>query len=398
MIWRWSVIAAGIGIALLAWGLPWESRAAEWSAEPSLGVKGQYNSNLTLTTAPHSPVYSHWISPEVKFAGSTENLEINGKAAADFIRYYGGREQGLTNLDFPLSAKYRMENETLAFNGGFTRDNTLRGELLETGLVLGFTQRNLWSLAPSWTHNFSERLSLQSTYNYSNSTYENGARLGLLDYEVHGGSLALLYSLSEKSRMHVAGNYTNFSVPTANALRSHIAGAQLSITHSFTESITATLAGGPQLVSSSLHFGPARIADTQTVWVASANLRKQWDEGYAQLVMSREIRPSGFGLLVQTERVGVTLSKDLNERLTLSLNGQVYLTSSLESKVAPNALRENRFLTITPQLTWKIDQWWAVDVSYAYGRRDVDSFDQFAISNAATVMLTYYPPKFAVGR
>jgi long-subunit fatty acid transport protein len=116
------------------------------------------------------------------------------------------------------------------------------------------------------------------------------------------------------------------------------------------------------------------------------------------MAVSREILPSGFGLLVQTERVGVTLSKDLTERLTLSLSGQVYLTSSVESKVAPNALPENRFVNVTPQLTWKIDQWWAVDVSYTYGRRDVESFNQFAISNAATVMLTYYPPKFTVGR
>jgi len=397
-MWRWRVIAAGMGIIFLAGGLPWDGRAAEWSAEPSFGVKGQYNSNLILTSAPHNDVYSHWISPGVKFAGSTENLEISGRAAADFVRYYGGNEQGLTNLYFPLSVKYGLEKETLGFNGGFTRDNTLMGELLQTGVVLGFTQRNLWSLAPSWTHAFTERLSLQSTYNYSNAAYENGARLGLLDYEVHGGSLALSYRLSEKDQMQAVGNYTNFSVPTANALRSNIAGGQLSMTHSFTETITATLAGGPQLVSSSIHFGPARITDTQTVWVANANLRKQWDDGYAQLVVSREIFPSGFGLLLLTERVGVTLSKDLTERLTLSLYGQVSLASSVASKVAPNALPETRYVNVTPGLTWKIDQWWAVDVAYTYGRRDVESFDQFAISNAATVMLTYYPPKFTVGR
>lgn len=397
-MWRWRVIVTVMAVILHAGGLPWHSWAAEWSAEPSVSVKGEYNSNLILTAVPHEATYGHWTSPGVRFTGSTENLEISGKAAADFVRYYGGSERGLTNLYFPLSVKYRLRKETLAFDGGFTRDNTLRGELLQTGLVLGFTQRNLWNIAPSWTHAFTERASLQSAYNYSSATYDNGARLGLLDYQVHGGSLALSYRLSEKDHVQVIGNYTNFSVPAANALRSHIAGSRLSWTHSFTEEITATLTGGPQFVSSSTDSGPARITDTQTVWVASANLRKQWDDGFAQMAVSREILPSGFGLLVQTERVGVTLSKDLTERLTLSLSGQVYLTSSVESKVAPNALPENRFVNVTPQLTWKIDQWWAVDVSYTYGRRDVESFNQFAISNAATVMLTYYPPKFTVGR
>jgi hypothetical protein len=49
-------------------------------------------------------------------------------------------------------------------------------------------------------------------------------------------------------------------------------------------------------------------------------------------------------------------------------------------------------------LRWKFDEWWAVDVAYTYGRRDLDSLDQTGIAHAATFMLTYYPQKLAVGR
>ena len=395
---RWHARAIWIGMMVLACGIHSASRAAEWSAEPSLGVKGEYNSNLILTTAPHESTYGHWVSPGVTFAGSTENLEVSGKAAADFVRYYGGVEKGLTNFAFPLSAKYRLDKETLAFDGGFTRDNTLRGELLQTGLVLGFTQRNLWNLAPSWTHAFTEQLSLQGGYNYSNATYENGARLGLVDYDVHSGSMALFYRWTERDQVKVIGNYTNFSVPAAGALRSNIAGAQLSFSHAFSESLTASLTGGPQFVSSVIHAGPSRITDAQTVWVAHANLRKQWDDAHAEVVVGREIVPSGFGLLLQTERVGVTLSKDLTERLTASVNGQVYRVSSVTSETAPTPLPENRYASVTPQLTWKIHEWWSLDLSYTYRRRDVDSLNQSAFANIATLMLTYYPPKFTVGR
>ena len=395
---RWHAQAIGIGMMALACGMHGESRAAEWSAEPSLAVKGEYNSNLILTTAPHDATYGHWVSPGVKFAGSTENFEVSGRAASDFVRYYGGVEKGLTNLYFPLSLKYRLEKETFAFDGGFTRDNTLRGELLQTGLVLGFTQRNLWNLAPSWTHAFTERLSLQGTYNYSNATYENGARLGLVDYDVHSGSTALSYRLTERDQVQAIGNYTHFSVPAANALRSNIAGAQLSFSHSFSESLTGSLAGGPQIISSAIHVGPNRIVDTQTVWIAHVNLRKQWDDAYAEVVASREIVPSGFGLLLQTERVGVTLSKDVTEQLTASVNGQVFLSSSVASKAAPITVPENQYVSVTPRLTWKMYEWWALDLSYSYRQRDVESVNQHASANVATLMLTYYPPKFTVGR
>lgn len=372
--------------------------AAEWSMEPSLGIKGEYNSNLILTAAPHEATYGHWVSPALKFSRATENLDISGKTAADFVGYYGGVERGLTNLYFPASVRYRLDKHTLSFDGGFTRDNTLRGELLQTGVVLGFTQRNLWTVVPSWTYAVTERLSLQGTYNYSNASYESGARLGLLNYEVHGETLAMSYQLTEKDRMQMIGTYTNFSVPAANALRSNIGGVQMSLAHSFADTITATVTGGPQIVSSGIQVRAVHLQDTQVVWVASGNIRKQWTDGYVELVGGRQINPSGFGLLIRTDRIGINAAKELAETLTVSLSGQVFFASSVTSSVAPIPLPTSRYVNVTPMLRWKFDEWWAVDVAYTYGRRDLDSLDQTGIAHAATFMLTYYPPKLAVGR
>lgn len=398
MMWRWLVTAVLSGCSLCGGGLVLNGYAAEWSAEPSLGVKGEYNSNLLLVAGPQKPVYGHWVSPGVKFSGSTENLDVSGRAAADVVRYYGGRSQDLLNLYFPLSVKYGLARETFGFDGGFTRDNTLMGELLRTGVVLSFTQRNLWNLAPSWSHAFTERLSLQTSYQYARATYEDGARLGLVDYQVQGGSAGLAYRPTENDRLQVTGTYTNFSVPNASALRSHIVGAQASWSHAFTETLTATVTGGPQVVSSSISFGPTRLTDTQALWVASANLKTQWDAGFAELAVGREINPSGFGLLLKTERVALTFSQNLTDRLTASVNAQVLLASSIASKAVPFTFPENRYINVTPRLTWKLDQWWSVDAAYTYGRREVESFGERAFGNATTVMLTYYPPKLSVGR
>ena len=398
MMWRWLVTAVLSGCSLCGGGLVLNGYAAEWSAEPSLGVKGEYNSNLLLVAGPQKPVYGDWVSPGVKFSGSTENLDVSGRAAADVVRYYGGRSQDLLNLYFPLSVKYGLARETFGFDGGFTRDNTLMGELLRTGVVLSFTQRNLWNLAPSWSHAFTERLSLQTSYQYARATYEDGARLGLVDYQVQGGSAGLAYRPTENDRLQVTGTYTNFSVPNASALRSHIVGAQASWSHAFTETLTATVTGGPQVVSSSISFGPTRLTDTQALWVASANLKTQWDAGFAELAVGREINPSGFGLLLKTERVALTLSQNLTDRLTASVNAQVLLASSIASKAVPFTFPENRYINVTPRLTWKLDQWWSVDAAYTYGRREVESFGERAFGNATTVMLTYYPPKLSVGR
>ena len=375
-----------------------QAEAAEWSAEPSLGVRGTYNSNLLLTSAPHTDTWGHWTSPGVKFAGATENLEVSGKARADFVSYYGSVDQSLTNLYFPLSVKYRAEREIFGLDGAFTRDNTLMGELQQTGVVLRFTQRNFWNVAPSWTHALTEQLSLQAGYQYSSATYENGLQLGLVNYTTNSGSVGLMYHLTELDHVQTTAIFTDFHAPEASDLRSTIYGGEVSWSHEFTETISASISGGGRLVSSKVDTGLTELRDSQAVWVGNAYIRKNWDDAMLKLEASREINPSGFGRLLETNRVGIGMSKDVTERLTLSVDAAVYFASSVASNTATTTFPQNRYINATPALRWKIADWWTMDLSYTYSQRYVESFNETALSNAATIMLTYFPPKLSVGR
>src|SRR5262249_24118606 len=156
---------------------------------------GVYNDNLILTPLPHDATYGSWVSPATEFSGKTERLEVSGRVAADFVSYYGGQDSRFTNLFLPLTVHYKTETAKLGFTGGYTRDNTLMSELLTTGVVLRFTQRNQWNANPTWTRTLTEKLSLQSSLQFSDTTYENGLSLGLVDYQLFGGSGGLLYQL-----------------------------------------------------------------------------------------------------------------------------------------------------------------------------------------------------------
>src|SRR5262245_51868868 len=221
-------LAGGIALLMVVAVSYRSGTAAEWSVEPTITLRGDYNTNLLLTADQHDPVWGMWESPGVKFAGSTESLQVSGRAAADFVQYYGGGDQRLTNLYFPLSVEYTTARDTFSFDGGFTRDNTLMGEARQTGVVLAFTQRNLWNLAPSWTHALTERLSLQAGYQYSKATYENGASLGLVNYTVNTGSWTLQYQATQADQVSLTGSFTNFSAPQSNDLSSDISTGQLS--------------------------------------------------------------------------------------------------------------------------------------------------------------------------
>jgi hypothetical protein len=373
------------------------SEAAEWSLLPSIGVKGVYNSNLLLTPLPHDATYGYWVSPAAEFAGKTERLEVSGRVAADFVSYYGGQESRFTNFFLPLTLRYKTETDLFGFNGGFTRDNTLMSELLTTGVVLRFTQRNQWNANPTWTRSITEKLSVQSSFQLFDTTYENGLSLGLVDYQLFGGSGGLLYQLTEQDQIQLAGSYVNFHTTNApSPFRASYPGVNLSLTHAFTETLTGTAYGGPRFVSSTTQTVSDNIKAQSTVWLFGASLAKKFESTSIQVNVDRDIVPSGFGLLIQRDRAGLTVSHDHTETLTSSFNGSGYLVSGITQRALGGAFPENRYFYLTPNIAWKFLEWWKVELSYTYGCRDVDGSSDPAMSNATMFMLTYYPPKLAL--
>lgn len=377
-----------------------ESRAAtgaEWSAEPSVSVRGDYNSNLLLTGVSPAEVVGHWISPGVRFAGSTETLEVSGRAAADFVSYYGDRNTSFTNLYFPLSVRHRRERDVVGIEGGLTRDNTLMGELQQTGIALAFTQRNLWTAAPSWTRTVTERTSMVAGYQFAHATYENRLRFGLVDYQTHSGNAGVSHLLTDRTQVSLMAIGTWFQAPRAD-LETQIYGAQASITHDFTDTLRGKVEAGPRFVTNAVESGGTTLRDSTLVWVANASVRKQLERTSFTLDASRELNPSGFGLLIRTDRIGLLIEHQVTENLRASLYGQVLVASLVATTGLNIAFPDNRYVSAQPKLMWRINDWWSADLWYTYGRRDVESLGDTGVSHSATFVVTYTPAKWSVGR
>ena len=88
------------------------ARAAEWSVEPSMSVKGEYHSNVLLAFGPQQSTYAYWLSPALRLTGATESLQVSSRLAADHAQYYGGRDTTIVNVYFPLSVRYRDQRST----------------------------------------------------------------------------------------------------------------------------------------------------------------------------------------------------------------------------------------------------------------------------------------------
>ena len=370
------------------------SEAAEWSLSPSVGVKGVYNSNLLLTPLPHDETYGYWVTPAAEVAGKTERLEVSSRVAADVVGYFGGEDKQFTNAFAPLSVRYKTEKDLLGFTGGFTRDNTLLSELQETGVVLQFAQRNQWAFNPTWTRSLTEKLSFQSAIQFSDTTYESAR---LVDYRVMGGSGGLRYQLTERDQVQVLGSYIHFRTTDSSfGFQADFPGINMSLTHAFAESLTGTVYGGPRFLSSTSQAQVGDITARDTVWLAGANMTKNFERATLQVSFARDLVPSGFGLLIQTNRGELSGSYEISETLACSLNVVGVLTSGKTPAAIGGVFPDSSYVSLTPKLSWKFLEWWQAEVSYMYRWRDIDAVADSAQSHATMFTVTYYPPKLSL--
>ncbi len=396
-------VTIGIVVGVLMAFSTCRVNAAEWSLEPSLRVKGEYNSNLTITDQQHEAVWGHWVSPSAKFQGATENFEVSSRLAADFVQYYGEGDRSLTNIYLPITMHYRTERDTFGLEGGYVRDNTLLNELKLTGVVLAFTQRNERKVSPSWSHQLGEKLNWDNTYTFTDVTYENGLRLGLADYRTHMASTGLTYKLTERDDLQASLVYGDLTISDFQQ-QSRFYGFQVAGQHLFSDTLKVTLSAGSRFVNSSrttlaIESPPGvKLTADQTVWVGSAEIVKAFERTTVTLSASRDVFPSGFGLLIRSNRIGGNVSHSVTENINLSFLAQYYAVGSVTSGATRVAFADTAFLTFSPSALFKLSDWWSVECAYIYSQRTVDERSIRAESNAAYVSLVYNIPKLSVSR
>jgi len=134
---------------------------------------------------------------------------------------------------------------------------------------------------------------------------------------------------------------------------------------------------------------------SDTVWLAGASMTQNWERGTLRVSFDRNLTPSGFGLLIQTNRGEIGGSYELSETLIGSLDVVGLLTSGKSSTAIGGVFPDSSYVSLTPKLSWKCFEWWQVEVSYMYRWRDVDTTADSAESHATMFMVTYHPPKLS---
>ena len=387
-------------------------------------LDAEYNDNFTLTTLPHKSTRGTTIAPSLNFGVRSDVWAVNGNA--EFVRqsYSDVGNEGRDSQNYALSSQYTTERTTWRLTGNESYSSLLVNR--EGDPEQQVKRRKASGFGPSWSWLMTELTQLQLGYQKNSVTYEDGLLFGLSDYDSTNLTASLSHKLSVQSSIFINLGYSNYEVP-AEPFKSRGSSVQGGVTHSFSETLRATLSVGAQRTVSEgfikpvdqcglvlvdvditnlfnpipifeevcVSFPKVKVSQDKTTSLFSARIEKQYEVAQMSVSLNRTLDPSGTGTIVQTDRLGLLISRPLAPLLTGNFSVDIY---DIGSTLGGTAGTDRTFYQANPSLHWQLTEEWNLETSFRYSvlKRDNDPSD--ARSRSILLRLIYQGSKMSFTR
>lgn len=374
-----------------------------WQIEPQLSTGLGYTDNWSLSANDPAVVSLARVAGDLSLSRRTELTNLSGVLRLDKIKYWGEKDNlnDSGNRLFRFSGLFRDRDEVsqLKVAGSLRRDTLLRtvqvafapGDVaidpdpdVDEGVVRVTVDRNRLYFRPSWTTDFTERLSAGVGYDYNKVTFTGAAGTGLFDFTDETLSGIASYKSTERDRIDVGYRSNRYLAPDGDR-RFESRSLTVGFEHGFSEIMTGSINLGA--VSTSFDT-PSESGDNKGV---SLNVKGSRLAGLRRfsLLVGRARYPSGSGDVVQTDEIIFNMSQRLSETTMISMRARLFENSSLR---ADNPDVNRRFLSIRPRLRWRLTRWWFLDAFYQYRRQKRDTDLASAAGHSIYLSLVYSQP------
>jgi hypothetical protein len=377
---------------------------AEWAMAPSLQLKAQHDDNIFLTNDDPVSASGFTISPLITLSRQTAASTTNMEGRLIFNRYTDDEIDDPDVQTITLQSQATERRSTWGINSDLKRDtttNTITGTLneddsgadkdIDANLVTVQVRRNRLDAAPFFNYRLTERDSVRLRYILQRTFYTDEPSSSLFDYKRQGVEASFLRSLARSDSVTATVNASNYKAPDAGTETDDYS-AQGSWTHNYATDLRSKVSLG--ISTKSTKQGDERIDSTGSIF--GLGLIKQYSELTSYNVqIGRRLRPSGAGVVVQSDSFDLDLSHAFSSRWSSSLAISAYKNRSLDFF---SSSVDRVYYEIEPQLSWKITRFWYIDASYKYRWQKYDAEQDSADSNAVFLAIDYAWPKMAVSR
>jgi hypothetical protein len=371
-----SIVLATLTSAALS------AHAADWRVTPSASSSVGYvdNPRLVRDGADAYMNYQGELSAPMSFDDGRAQVSLNPRFV--YASYPDDPLLDRNESYVTFAAQRRYETATWSASIDFVRDTTLTSELGLTGLQQTNRPHQGLNLAAGPTFAVSDRVQLGMQLNWSDNTYRNTDFTGLANYRYSLGAINASYAWIQNLQLSLQSSFGRLEVPASGA-RSDNINATAALSWQYSELWRTQLSVGPSLVES---------GGTETNgYVYSVGATRQGMRSTFSASVSKDVTPTGQGVLVARERASLSIGHSLTDRI--SANASVGVVRNEDAVVLRGIGRRAvryEYGNMNFNLNWRVTSNWSAVLSVGARTLSNDSTDTDASGYSAALGLQWH--------
>ncbi|OPY90132.1 MAG: hypothetical protein A4E72_00812 [Syntrophus sp. PtaU1.Bin208] len=370
-----------------------QSRAAETTLTPSVGLRAEYDDNIDFE---HNDIkrddFVFTVSPGLRLDYKTERTYLGASAKVNVLRYADYTDEDKVNQYYGLNVSHRLfEKLSVQANAGYSRDTTQDTYLDETGLVTRKSTVHRYSGGAGLSYNLTEVSDLALNYSHSQTDYTNE-----YDEDTTNDSVSLTYShafLDRRFILSVTPYYGRYDSDTSTVDNY---GLSLGLSHRLWETLMINASVGARYSDTQYHLSRYHAqdeTDTNWNWTANISATRTWETASATIGYSRDMYYNSDGEPVNVDRFSARANKKFTDKFGANVSGTLYFTKSDNNENKANE-EDSRYYSISPSLYYTFTKDYRLDVGYTYANdydKTVDRYETID-RNRFWIMLTFNFP------
>lgn len=358
------------------------SALAAWSVAGDSRVSSGYNDNIRLTVdnPVASPIFQGGLGADFVQTQSRYQLSIAPRVVAWRYPDYDvfNRVDRFLTVDVQGVAERHQDILSLSL----VRDSTLTSELGSTGLTETDLPHQSAQLGLSRSIRPTERLTYGVRLDARADRYLDAEGTGLRDYNYAAAGFNSAYRISGRFQFIAGTSVSRLELPETFGYTNDNLAATIGFNGSIGERWGISAGYGPSLTRWETAESRGSVYEMTAFHRAE---RFDWN-----LSLSRQVVPSGRGVLTRRERADFRIERNMTERLVLSLSaGWTESRDVVPDDFVPRPGFEPyslRYAEVYATLRWAVSPTW--DLSWSVAHADQDFQNDGATADRNNVMLS----------
>ena len=327
------------------------THAAEWSFQPAIDWKEDYDSNRRLAPSNETPSDGTWVTVDAPISRITDKTEWDLIPHVQAQRFGGDSALDANNASLTGAFQGHTELDSLLLSTTYERASTLISELSDTGIVDASTQRDDASARVVLGRDFTERQHVDVQGSYANVQYPGAALLGLVGYRYTSAATIYTFKLSPTITTSATG-FADWLTAPVTAYVSHDAGASLGVTYAVSQRVTLSASAGASTTTVNSIVGHGALFALQA--------SRTYELSTLTVSYNRSLQPSGRGFLMRRDQLALSASQSIAPKLFATATLQGVENSNLATGPF---LDVPQYFTADVGLQWRASEQWTISLT-----------------------------------